>query len=448
MCTSLPRVTINSLVKNMKKNKDSSKKHIMQSCLEHDVKFIRLWFTDILGNLKSVAITVEELEHALADGISFDGSSISGFARSEEYDMLAIPDPQTFKILPWRPKEQAVARMFCNIQTTEGKDFTSDPRNILISILSKLRKNGFTFYVSPEIEFFYFHSKNNPEPIDEGGYFDLTTLDATSDIRRETVLMLEDLGIGVAVSHHEGAPSQHEMDLRHTDALSMADSIMTFKTVVKEVAYKHDVYASFMPKPLTNFNGSGMHLQISLFKGQENIFFSNSDKRNLSTIAKQFIAGLITHTPEIMLITNQWINSYKRLVPGFEAPTNATWSLTNYSDLIRVPRFNKKQKDSARIEYRVADPACNPYLALAAVLAAGLEGIENKYKLKDINDKNAEQLPESLGDSIKLFEQSTLMKKLLGKESFNALLKNKKEEWSEYKQQVSDYELDKYLSTL
>ena len=448
MFTSLPRVTINSLVKNMKKNKDSSKKHIMQSCLEHDVKFIRLWFTDILGNLKSVAITVEELEHALTDGISFDGSSISGFARSEEYDMLAIPDPQTFKILPWRPKEQAVARMFCNIQTTDGKEFTSDPRNILIAVLSKLRKKGFTFYISPEIEFFYFHSKNDPEPIDEGGYFDLTTLDATSDIRRETVLMLEDLGIGVAVSHHEGAPSQHEMDLRHTDALSMADSIMTFKTVVKEVAYKHDVYASFMPKPLTNFNGSGMHLQISLFKGEENIFFSNSDKRNLSTMAKQFIAGLITHTPEIMLITNQWINSYKRLVPGFEAPTNATWSLTNYSDLIRVPRFNKKQKDSARIEYRVADPACNPYLALAAVLSAGLEGIENKYKLKDISDTNAEELPESLGDSIKLFEQSTLMKKLLGKESFSALLKNKKEEWSEYKKHVSDYELDKYLSIL
>ena len=272
----------------MKKNNEQSNKHIMQSCLEHDVKFIRLWFTDILGNLKSVAITVEELEHALIDGISFDGSSISGFARSEEYDMLAVPDPQTFKILPWRPKEQSVARMFCSIQTTAGKKFTSDPRNILIKQLSHLHAKGLTFYVSPEIEFFYFNSSDNAQPIDQGGYFDLTTLDSSSDIRRESVLMLEELGIGVAVSHHEGAPSQHEMDLRHTDALNMADSIMTFKTVIKEVAQKHDVYATFMPKPISQFNGSGMHLQLSIFQGNKNIFFSNTDERNLSLTAKQF----------------------------------------------------------------------------------------------------------------------------------------------------------------
>jgi len=432
----------------MKKNNEQSNKHIMQSCLEHDVKFIRLWFTDILGNLKSVAITVEELEHALIDGISFDGSSISGFARSEEYDMLAIPDPQTFKILPWRPKEQSVARMFCSIHTTDGKKFTSDPRNILIKQLSQLQSKGLTFYVSPEIEFFYFNSSDNAQPIDQGGYFDLTTLDSSSDIRRESVLMLEELGIGVAVSHHEGAPSQHEMDLRHTDALNMADSIMTFKTVIKEVAQKHNVYATFMPKPISQFNGSGMHLQLSIFEGNKNIFFSNTDKRNLSLLAKQFIAGLLHHTPEIMLITNQWVNSYKRLVSGFEAPTHANWSLTNYSDLIRVPQFNIQQKDSARIEYRVADPACNPYLVLSAVLAAGLEGINKKYKLKNITDADAKKLPESLGESIKLFKESKLMIKLLGKDSFNALIKNKEEEWGKYKKHVSNYELENYLSIL
>ena len=254
--------------------------------------------------------------------------------------------------------------------------------------------------------------------------------------------MLEELGIGVAVSHHEGAPSQHEMDLRHTDALNMADSIMTFKTVIKEVAQTHNVYATFMPKPISKFNGSGMHLQLSIFEGNKNIFFSNTDKRNLSLLAKQFIAGLLNHTPEIMLITNQWVNSYKRLVPGFEAPTHANWSLTNYSDLIRVPQFNIQQKDSARIEYRVADPACNPYLVLSAVLAAGLEGINKKYKLKNITDEDAKKLPEYLGESIQLFKESKLMIKLLGKDSFNALIKNKEEEWGKYKKHVSNYELE------
>ena len=432
----------------MKKISDSTKNHILTSCLEHDVKFIRLWFTDILGKLKSVAITVEELEHALVDGVSFDGSSISGFARSEEYDMLAVPDPQTFKILPWRPKEQSVARMFCTIQTTEGKKLNSDPRNILENILSKLQSKGLTFYVSPEIEFFYFKNSTQVIPLDQGGYFDLTTFDASSDIRRETVLMLEDLGIGVAVSHHEAAPSQHEMDLRHTDALSMADSIMTFKTVVKEVAQKHNIYATFMPKPLSEHNGSGMHLQLSIFKGEKNIFFDKNENDNLSKTAKQFIAGLIKHTPEIMLLTNQWVNSYKRLVSGFEAPTHATWSLTNFSDLIRIPKIKLKEIDSARIEYRVPDPACNPYLALAAILAAGIQGIEKKYTLKKVADTDSQPLPNSLGEAIIEFKKSKLMEQLLGKQSYEALLRNKEEEWDSYNRQISDYEIKKYLSIL
>ena len=303
-----------------------TQQHVIQACRDHDVKFIRLWFTDILGMLKSVALTIEELEHALSDGISFDGSAIEGFARHDETDVIAVPDTSTFQILPWRPREQAVARMFCDLQVPGGEPFPGDPRQVLKRVLARAAHAGYTFYISPEIEFFYFKDQYGTEPLDSGGYFDLTPLDGGSDLRRETVLALEQMGIGVALSHHEAAPSQHEMDLRYTDALTMADAVMTYRLLVKEVAMRHDVYATFMPKPLADENGSGMHLQLSLFRGEDNAFYDGDDDLRISTVARQYIAGLLQHAPELMLLTNQWVNSYKRLVPGTEAPLYATWS--------------------------------------------------------------------------------------------------------------------------
>ena len=316
---------------------DESQQHVVQACRDHDVKFIRLWFTDILGMLKSVAITIEELEHAFADGVSFDGASIEGFARHDEADMAAVPDATTFQLLPWRPKEQAVARMFCDIRVPDGEPFEGDPRQVLKRTLSRAAAAGYTFYVSPEIEFFYFKDAHGTELLDSGGYFDLTPLDSGTDLRRETVLTLEEMGIPVALSHHEAAPSQHEIDLRYTDALTMADSIMTYRLVVKEVAMRHGVHATFMPKPRSDVNGSAMHLQMSLFRGEENVFFDEQDPIHLSPPARHYMAGLLRHAPELMLVTNQWVNSYKRLVPGFEAPTSITWSPQNHSDLLRVP---------------------------------------------------------------------------------------------------------------
>ena len=310
------------------------RQHVIQACYDHDVKFIRLWFTDILGILKSVAITIEELEHALDDGVTFDGASIEGFARVDEADMVAVPDPSTFQLLPWRPRELAVARMVCDIRTPGGAAFEGDPRWVLRRTVARAAKQGLTFYVSPEIEFFYFRDATGTEPLDRGGYFDLTPLDSGTDLRRETVLTLESMGIGVALSHHEAAPSQHEIDLRYTDALTMADAIMTYRLVVKEVAMRHGAYATFMPKPLRDVNGSGMHLQLSLFRGEDNAFSDPDDALGLSSLARHFMAGLIEHAPETMLVTNQWVNSYRRIVPGFEAPTHATWSTTNHADLL------------------------------------------------------------------------------------------------------------------
>ncbi|MFL2646639.1 MAG: glutamine synthetase family protein [Dehalococcoidia bacterium] len=438
-----------------------TQQHVIQSCRDHDVKFIRLWFTDILGMLKSVAITIEELEHALDDGISFDGSAIEGFARNDESDMLIVPDPSTFQVLPWRPKEQAVARMFCDIQIPGGESFVGDPRNVLKRTLSSAAKTGFTFYISPEIEFFYFKNSETPEPLDQGGYFDLTPLDAGSDLRRETVLALEQMGIGVALSHHEAAPSQHEMDLRYTDALTMADAVMTYRLLVKEIALRHNVYATFMPKPLPDHNGSGMHLQLSLFRGEMNAFHESGNDLEISDVARHYIAGLLQHAPELMLVTNQWVNSYKRLVPGYEAPMYVTWSPHNHSDLVRVPAHKPGSEDSTRIEYRVPDAAANPYLAFSAVLAAGLKGIENKYSLpdpvlssteslsaKEISQLNLKVLPSSLGDAIEQFEASELMKETLGEYVHSTIVANKKIEWAEYRSQVTPFELSRYLPML
>jgi len=442
-------------------NTSESKEYVLRMAKEQDVKFIRLWFSDILGNLKSVAITVEELEEALEEGIGFDGSSIEGFARIDESDMVAMPDPNTFVILPWRPAENRVARVFCDILLPGGQPFEGDPRYILKRNLKRAADLGYTFYVAPELEYFYFANPEGTTVLDRGGYFDLTPLDAATDLRRETVLALEEMGIGVEASHHEVAPSQHEIDLRYTDALTMADSTMTYRLIVKEVALRHGVHATFMPKPLSDQNGSGMHVHQSLFRGERNAFFDANDKYHLSAIAKSYIAGLLRHAREITIVTNQWVNSYKRLVPGYEAPVYLSWALRNRSDLIRVPQYKPGKEEDVRIEYRAPDPACNPYLAFAVMLAAGLEGIEKQYPCPEPVEENvflmaAEErqrrniahLPGSLFEAIELAEQSELLRHCLGDHLFEILLKNKLIEWSEYRRHVTDYEIKRYLPIL
>ncbi|HIE03271.1 MAG TPA: glutamine synthetase [Candidatus Latescibacteria bacterium] len=441
---------------------DEEKEFVLKMAHENNVKFVRLWFTDILGFLKSFAITTEELEGALEEGMGFDGSSIEGFARIDESDMIAMPDPSTFQILPWRPvKGGATARMFCDVLEPDGSPHQGDPRHVLKRMLKKAADMGFTFYVGPELEFFLLKSCESPDPLDQGGYFDLTPLDVASDIRREIALTLESMGIGVEYSHHEVAPSQHEIDLRYTDALTMADSTMTYRLVVKEIALKHGVYATFMPKPLQGENGSGMHTHQSLFQGERNAFFDPDDKYHLSEVGKRYIAGLMRHAPEITLVTNQWVNSYKRLVPGYEAPVYITWALRNRSDLIRVPVYKPGKERATRVEYRAPDPACNPYLAFAVMLAAGLEGIKRGYELPppvernvyEMTDQEREELgigtlPGSLWEAIQLAEGSELVRETLGDHIFYKLIENKKIEWERYRTKVTAYELEEYLPVL
>ncbi|MCJ7769790.1 MAG: glutamine synthetase family protein, partial [Dehalococcoidales bacterium] len=363
--------------------------YVLKAAKEHDVKFINLWFTDILGMLKSFAITVEELEGALEEGMGFDGSSIEGFARIDESDMVALPDPDTFQLLPWRPREhRVVARMFCDILKPGGEPYEGDPRYVLKTNLKRAADMGYIFYVGPELEYFYFKDSKGTETLDEGGYFDMTPRDAATDMRKETVLILEEMGIGVEYSHHEVAPSQHEIDMRYKDALTMADNVMTYRLVVKEVAFKFGVHATFMPKPVFGINGSGMHVHQSLFKGERNAFFKKDDKYGLSDIAKCYIAGLLKHAPEITAVCNQWVNSYKRLVPGFEAPVYQSWARRNRADLVRVPGYKPGKENATRIEFRSPDPACNPYLAFSVMLAAGLEGIEKGYELPEPVEEN------------------------------------------------------------
>jgi glutamine synthetase len=434
-----------------------SRDYVLQQCRQQDVKFIRLWFSDILGSLKSFAITFEELEEALEEGVGFDGGAIEGFARSGETDMTAMPDPSTFQVLPWRPRERRVARMFCDIQAPDGTPFIGDPRQVLKRNLQRAADLGFTFYVGPEIEFFYFKDPHGTELLDQGGYFDLTPLDVASDLRRETVLTLEEMGIGVESSHHEVAPSQHEVDLRYTDALTMADSTLTCRLVVKEVAMAAGVYATFMPKPLAAQNGSGMHTHLSLFRGEKNAFFDANDPLHLSAVARGFIAGLLRHAREITLVTNQWVNSYKRLIPGFEAPVKLTWARRSRGDLLRVPEYRPGRQIAARIEYRAPDPACNPYLAFAAILAAGLEGIEKEYALPPSRDSITDEepatldiatLPGSLYEAIIESENSELLRRCLGDHVFESLLRSKRIEWEGYRSHITDYELDRYLPIL
>jgi glutamine synthetase len=444
------------------KTKDESKEYVLKMAKEHDVKFIRLWFSDVLGFLKSFAITRDELEQALVEGMGFDGSSIQGFVRIDESDMIAMPDPDTFQLLPWRPREHhAVARMFCDILKPGGEPFEGDPRYVLKCNLQRAAEMGYTYYVGPELEYFYFKDSRSPEPLDKGGYFDMIPLDAATDLRRQTVLILEEMGIGVEYSHHEVAHSQHEIDMRYTDALTMADNVMTYRLVVKQVALQNGVYATFMPKPTFGINGSGMHVHQSLFKDGRNAFFDPDDKYHLSRVAKGFIAGLLKHAPEITLVCNQWVNSYKRLVPGYEAPVYISWARRNRSDLIRVPEYKPGKEQATRIEFRSPDPACNPYFAFSAMLAAGLEGIEKGYELPDPVEESVYEmteqerkergigtLPSSLYEAIQLFEKSQLMRKTLGEHVFYALLQNKKKEWDEYRIRVTEYEIERYLPVL
>jgi glutamine synthetase len=435
-----------------------TKEDVLRMVKENNVSFIQFWFTDVLGMLKSFAITQSELETGMSEGMGFDGSSIEGFARIEESDMVALPDPATFRLLPWRPEERPVARMFCDIVNPDHTPYEGDPRYVLKRLLKKIEEKGYIFYVGPELEYFYLKSKEKPEVIDSGGYFDSLPLDVASNLRRETIFALQDMGIVVEYSHHEVAPSQHEIDLRFDDALSMSDKTMTYRIVVKEIARQHNYYATFMPKPIFGVNGSGMHVHQSLFSGNKNLFFDGNDPYHLSKMAKGYIAGIMKHAREIIAVTNQWVNSYKRLVPGYEAPVYISWARRNRSAMIRVPMYKPGKEVATRIEFRAPDPACNPYLSFAVMLAAGLKGIENEYELpdpieEDIYRMSAKEkkkrgiftLPDNLYEALLEVEKSEVVREALGEHIFNKFVENKKIEWDMYRTHVSQYEIEKYL---
>jgi glutamine synthetase len=438
-----------------------TKDDVFEAIDKYNVRFVRLWFTDILGIPKSFSVNTNQLEGAFSEGMGFDGSSIIGFQEIEESDMILKPDPTTFRIVPWRQQENAVARMFGDIQNPDGTPYEGDPRQVLKKNLARLKDKGYTFYVGPELEFFYFKNDKGTEILDKGGYFDLTTLDVASDLRRDTVLALDAMGIDVEFSHHEVAPSQHEIDLRYNDALTMADTVITYKIAVKEIATKYGCHASFMPKPIFGQNGSGMHVHQSLFQGKKNVMFNAGDEYHLSDDAKYYVAGLLKHAPEITAVTNQWINSYKRLVPGYEAPVYICWSRRNRSALVRVPMYKPGKENATRLEFRSPDPGANPYLAFSVMLAAGLAGIANKYELPEPKEKNifhmteAERnaegiysLPGSLNEAIQKTEKSELVKEALGEHVFNAFIANKKAEWDAYRINVTKWELERYLPLL
>jgi glutamine synthetase len=444
---------------------DKQRDFVLRTIEERSVKFVRLWFTDVAGTLKSVAIAPAEIEGAFAEGIGFDGSAIEGLARTYEADMLACPDPSTFQILPWRGEIDPTARMFCDIQTPDGQPAAADPRNVLRRALAKASDMGFSFYIHPEIEFYLLKSSQigpeGPVPVDKAGYFDNVPGGTAHDFRRRAVSMLEQLGISVEFSHHEGGPGQNEIDLRYADALTMADNIMTFRTVVKEVAIEQGVYATFMPKPFTEHPGSGMHTHMSLFEGDTNAFFDPSGQYSLSKTAKHFIAGLLRHASEITAVTNQYVNSYKRLWGGGEAPSFVCWGHNNRSALIRVPLYKPEKGQSSRIEYRAIDSAANPYLAYALLLSAGLKGIENEYELPPETEDNVwsltdserramgiQPLPQSLDHAVRKLEDSELAAETLGEEVFSYVLANKRREWSDYRAQVTPFELKQNLETL
>jgi glutamine synthetase len=439
---------------------DRQQEYVLRTVEERDIRFVRLWFTDVLGMLKSVAVTSSELEGAFTEGIGFDGSAVDGFARVQESDMLAVPDAATFQVLPWRGSG-ALARMFCDIRTPQGEPFTADPRQVLRRNMAKAAEMGFSFYVHPEMEFFLFKGPQDPTPLDSGSYFDLTPMDVQQDFRREAIETLEAMGISVEYSHHEVAPSQHEIDLRYADALTMADNLMTYRLVIKEVALRRGIYATFMPKPLAAHWGSAMHTHVSLFDGDRNAFFDAGDRYHLSTTAKQFIAGLLVHAREIAAVCCQWVNSYKRLVPGFEAPVFVSWGRHNRSSMVRIPMYKPRKGASTRVEFRAPDPACNPYLAFSVILAAGLRGITKDYELPPEAEDNiyemtdAERraagigsLPHNLDEALREMEDSELVAEALGEHVFEYFLRNKRVEWDEYRSQVTPFELARYLPTL
>ncbi len=431
-------------------NMSKQQEFVLRTIEERDIRFIRLWFTDVLGTLKSVAIAPAELEGAFEEGIGFDGSAIEGFARQFESDMLAKPDPATFSILPWRTEAPGAARMFCDITLPNGEPSPADPRNVLRRTLAKAAEMGYTCYTHPEIEFFLFKSQPEkgtpPVPVDQGGYFDHTPAVVGHDFRRQAITLLEAMGVSVEFSHHEGAPGQQEIDLRYADALSTADNIMTFRHVIKEVALEQGFYASFMPKPFTDHPGSGMHTHVSLFEGEKNAFFDPSAELNLSEVGRQFVAGILKHASEITAVTNQWVNSYKRLQGGGEAPALINWGHNDRGALVRIPMYKPNKENSTRIEFRSPDSACNPYLAFAVMIAAGLKGIEGKYLLEPSSD--SAQLPANLEEAIAIMETSDLVRETLGEHVFEYVLRNKRAEWLDYRRQVSQYELDRYLPVL
>ena len=443
--------------------------YVLRTVEERGIRFIQLWFTDVLGIPKTFNITPAELENALEEGMTFDGSAIDGFSRVQESDVLAHPDAKTFQLLPYLTDTQPVARVVCDIANLDGTPFEGDPRHVLRRALEKAREHGFSFYCAPELEFFYFgmppvgsdFGAHPPEPLDHGSYFELTTADRTTELRRRTVLTLEDMGIPVEYSQHEDAPSQHEIDLRYTDALTMADTVMTVRQVVKEIAAQQDVLATFMPKPLVGVQGSGMHTHLSLFDGDSNAFHDEADEYHLSETGRRFIAGLLHHAHELTAVTNQWVNSYKRLIVGYEAPTYVSWARNNRSALVRVPPTKRGKKESTRIEYRAADAAANPYLAFAVMLAAGLDGIDKAYELPpeaaaNLYELTAEErfaegidsLPGSLSDAVRAMESSELMAETLGEHVFEWFIRNKRAEWADYKAEVTAFELRRYLTSL
>ncbi|MGZ4663757.1 MAG: type I glutamate--ammonia ligase [Frankiaceae bacterium] len=444
---------------------EKQQEFVLRTIEERDIRFVRLWFTDVLGSLKSVAVAPAELEGAFAEGIGFDGSAIEGFARVHESDMLAKPDPTTFQVVPWRGDSSA--RMFCDIVLPDGSPSPADPRWVLRRALSQAAGAGFTFYTHPEVEFFLLKERPEPgdltsiRPVDAGGYFDLTPYDVTNDFRRTAITMLERIGISVEFSHHEVAPGQQEIDLRYADALTTADNLMTFRLVMKEVSLEQGLYATFMPKPFTDEPGSGMHTHLSLFEGDRNAFHDPTDEMHLSKTGRSFIAGLLRHAAEITAVTNQWVNSYKRLIVGGEAPAYVCWGHNNRSALVRIPMYKPNKPNATRVEFRSPDSACNPYLMFAVILAAGMRGIENSYELPpgaedDVWSLTPEQradlgisaLPGSLHEAILAMERSELVAETLGEHVFEFFLRNKRAEWAEYRRRVTQYELERYLPIL
>ena len=441
-----------------------TKEFVARQIEERDIRFLRLWFTDLMGNLKSFAITPSDIDTALDEGIDFDGSAIDGVARpAQKTDMLAVPDPSTFQVLPWRPQTHGVARMFCDVRTPEGEPAPGDSRNILVRMMKRAADQGYYLNIGTEMEYFYFADATAPVPIDTGGYFDLTPLDNASDLRRETILMLEQMGVPVECSLHEEGPSQHEIDLHYADAVTAADSVMTARLVIKEIASAHNAHASFMPKPIEGEPGSALYMHQSLLNEDGNAFYDADDPSgmHLSSLAKSYIAGLLKYAPEYMLITNQYVNSYKRLVPGFGAPAFCTWGSRNRFTLVRVPRYKPNKDMSARVEIRSMDSAANPYLAFAATLAAGLAGIEEGLELPPALDRNPFELtraqraelgirplPSDLSRAVDAFEQSELMRDVLGDYAHAYLVRAKREEWEQFCCHVSSWEMDRYLSKL